>query len=52
MNLKEYMEKEREKLKWAIPQLKEMQEEYFVIIEDLMEKLEEIKETKCKCQNM
>ena len=51
MNLKEYMEKEREALKYAIPQLKEMQTDYFKIIEELLEEIDELKNpiTKSEC---
>jgi len=45
------MEKEREALKYAIPQLKEMQTDYFKIIEELLEEIDELKNpiTKSEC---
>jgi len=38
------MEKERERLQWAIPQLKNIQTDYFKIIDDLVGILKEIQE--------
>lgn len=46
MNIKEYMEKEIEALKYAVPQLRDMQTDYFKIIEDLVKVLEQYADEK------
>jgi len=41
MTLKEYMEKEREALQFAIPKLKDRQTNYFEIIDNLLKVIED-----------